>query len=60
MNKQIEVDENDLKKLAIELCALGESRGDEPDVFAVKLSMIAKHMCETHGIEIRSERKMDA
>ena len=60
MKKQIEVNEDQLKELTIKLCELGEGMGIEPDEFAVMLSMSAKYLCDTHGIEVQSERKLNA
>lgn len=59
MNNKIEVNEDQLKALTVKLCELGESMGLEPYEFSIMLSMIARHLCESQGIEVHSERKMD-
>lgn len=60
MNKTIEVNEDELISLVKKLFALGEDMGKSPDEFAVMLSMVAKNLCEAQGIEVHSERRIDA
>lgn len=60
MRKQIEINERDLKSLMIKLCELGETMGYNPDEFSIMLSMAAKYLSDTQGIEVHSERKTNA
>ena len=54
--EKIEIDETDLKELAIAVCKLGESLGHEPRHFAIMLGMVAKIICDGEGIEVHGQR----
>lgn len=58
MKKQFEINKQELTKLTVELCKMGEELGHEPDEFAVMLTMAAKDLCDAQGIEITSERNL--
>lgn len=60
MKKSFEINEDELKTLAKELCEFGEASGFPPDQFAIMLTMVAKYLCDAQGIDIQSERKLDA
>lgn len=58
--EKFEFTTDELVEAATRICELGQDMGYRPDHWAIIISMVAKNLSDAQGIEVNSERRVDA